>query len=414
MNKQIRLVLALAASVAASSVFAGDANVASTPDMTAAQGLQLGVRGARAAAPARAFAGADAKAKAATATQDPHYPAPTHTNAFRAYPPSCASDPLPTAPSGDPQISQRIALYGYDYTSGVLQQMTENVQLTIWRIACSSSGLPTDYNPTGAYNALTLMRIQRDATVEGNVNKFPFFPKMNVQQGTWTFDKDAATRLRAAIEPNTSISETLIGTPIVDSTTYVLENYPYSGSAYYTFSDAFILREDPQAPGYAPSVDISVPLYDPTPNTYPDAFNPLPIDGYLTSAYYDPAHSGEGLLLEVFDNGNSTNTVFASWYTYDALGLPFWLIGQGVVPAGGTSLANMPVYYYTGGGFAGDFGAGADGHDWGTMSISFPSCREIDFDYTGQTDDAVVVGGPAGSGSRQWKRLSDINGFACE
>ena len=132
----------------------------------------------------------------------------------------------------------------------------------------------------------------------------------------------------------------------------------------------------------------------------------------MSSAYYDPAHGGEGLVVEIYDNGdNATRTIFASWYTYDTVGLPFWLVAQGSMPLSTNNLANVPVYYYTGGGFAGDFSS-VNSNNWGTMSFSWPDCNTLNFTFSGATD--ASIGGPSGSGSRTWKRLSEINGLNCE
>jgi hypothetical protein len=132
----------------------------------------------------------------------------------------------------------------------------------------------------------------------------------------------------------------------------------------------------------------------------------------MSSAWYDPDHGGEGLVVEIYDNADgTTRTLFASWYTYDANGIPFWLVAQGVASMGSNVFANVPVYYYSGGGFAGDFSSVTQ-YDWGTMNIRFPSCAEMTFDYSGSAD--AIDGGPAGNGTRTWQRLADINGLNCE
>jgi hypothetical protein len=359
-----------------------------------------------------------AHVRAAQPGVKPGAPAPkvmgTHTlpgtpqaNPFRAYPPSCAADPLPDLASG-PTYTGNVTLFARDAAGNA---HLENVAIRVWRIACSSSGAATPYNSLGAYNAMTLMRIDRAAQFEGDRTVFPTFPLVEASQDGSAFGTTASF-VRAAIEPNTVISETTFDSPIFDSTTYVLENYPYDGSGYFTYSDGFTLRIDPGVTGIAP-LDIVVPPYDPTPVDNPLAFSPLPIDGYLSSAWYDPAHSGEGLVLQVVDNADQhTHTLFAAWYTFDANGLPFWLIAQGVVAPGATAAESVPVYYYTGGGFAGDFGAQADSHVWGTMDITFPHCNELDFSFDGQTDPQI--GGPSGTGTRSWVRIANINGLSCE
>lgn len=363
----------------------------------------------RAAHPATAGSATSATAKVMGTHTQPGTPGP---NEFRAYPPSCAADPLPDKASGPP-YSASVPLYATD-PNNPQSAVIEVATVTVWRIACSSSGVQQTYNPNGLPNAITLVRIDRhDDSITAHV---PRFPLLQAKQGTIDFTvaggRNPASFVRAAVEPNTVVSEAPYDSPVVTSTTYVLENYPYQGSGYFAFSDAFTLRIDPFISGVAP-IDILVPDYVPTQATYPDASRDLPISGYMSSAWYSPAHSGEGLVVQLLDNPDGvTHTVFAAWYTYDALGLPFWLIAQGVVNPGDRTLLNAPVYYFTGGGFAGNFGAAADIHPWGTMSMSFPDCNSIHFTYSGQTD--AQTGGPAGSGTRDWTRLANVNGLTCE
>lgn len=334
------------------------------------------------------------------------YPGLTDANGFRAYPPSCAADPLPNKASG-PTWSARIGLYATDSNG---RSYVEPVSITVWRLACSSSGAALDYNPIGAYNAITLVRIDRDSQYEGDMDVWPTFPLISAAQGSIGFGS-VASLVRVAAEPNTVIADTAYDSPIFYSTTYVLENYPYENSGYFTFSDAFQLRIDP-GPGAGNPATLNIPAYSPTRTTYPDAYNPLPIDGYLTGSWYDPAHGGEGLLINVFGNGSGARTLFAAWFTYDPLGLPFWLTAQAQVPPGKVDVSGVPMYYFTGGGFAGNFGSSADLHAWGTLSLSFVDCNTIKFGYNGSTD--AQTNGPKGSGTRTWKRVAEMNGMACE
>jgi hypothetical protein len=251
------------------------------------------------------------------------------------------------------------------------------------------------------------MRIERSSS---STDAFPTFPFITSNQGNTT-----GNLVRAAMEPNTVVSDGPYDAPILVDTTYVLENYPYSGSGLTYFNYDFTLDIDPVIDANCTGCQsIHVNGYVPTQNNYPAAFANLPIDGYMSSSYYDPAHSGEGFLLEVYDNpGGTTRTVFAAWYTYDPLGLPFWIIGQGVVDVGANVMTGAPVYYYTNGGFAGDFGTTVDSHPWGTITMSWPDCNTLNFSFNGATDP-TIVDGPSGSGTRTWVRISDINGLYCE
>ena len=336
------------------------------------------------------------------------YPGVPAANGFRAYPPSCAADPLPNKASG-PSWSTQLPLYATDASGNPYR---ESVTITVWRLACSSSGGKTFYNPTGAYNAMTLMRIDRSSTYEGDAAVWPTFPLVMAAQGGIGFGTQKSL-VRAAVEPNTVIAETYYNDPIISSTTYVLENYPYQGSGYFTFSDAFQLRIDPGLSGVTPPVvTLNIPAYSPTQTSYPDAYAPLPLDGYLSGSWYDPKHSGEGMLINVFGDEGGPGALFIAWFTYDPTGRPYWLTAQATLQPNQVALDNMPVYYFSGGGFAGAFGASSTLKNWGTMSLRFTHCNRIDFSFNGRTDAATA--GPTGSGSRTWQRAAINNVSACE
>jgi hypothetical protein len=354
--------------------------------------------------------------RAADTTTSPGSP---QANPNRAYPPSCAAYPLPAAPSG-PTYSANMSLPQYYYQYGTVES-AEAVTVTVWRIACSSSGGVTPYNPTGTgYNAMTLMRIQRSAANEGQTAYYPIFP-----QGLAASTADASSCntasnincyfVRPATEPNTYLEDATNAAPIYNSTTYVLENY--QGGANIAYNGAFKLWLDSGLGNYGYSVGlttINVSAYAPTTTTYPAAFSPIPIDGYEATGWYDPTHGGEGMQVNIVDMGdNATRTFFAAWYTYSPLGLPFWITAQGTMSIGATSTGNISGYYFTNGGFAGNFDRSKlNQQTWGTLSFQFQDCNHMQFTYNGQTD--ATTNGPSGSGTRNWIRLTSNNGMSCE
>jgi hypothetical protein len=402
MKALIRVTLALVAAAVVSPSYAAPAKL--PPEAAAAHNAAASVIRARLATASlhrlgTADAGAGVDAIQTTVS------GPRQANAVRAYPPSCLADPLPTAPSG-PTDTFQMSLYTRSENGDPLEPETVTVQ--IWRVACSSSGTLTPYNTDGLQNAALLMRITRDQVNDGHTDYFPTFPYLTAIQTNTT-----PKLVRAAMEPNTVVSDGPFDAPVYVSTTYVIENYPYVGSGVTLFNYRHDLTIDPVIGGFGTSA-VTRPIQDYAPNqtSYPAAFQNLTIDGYLSSAWYSPGHGGEGLVVEIYDNADgTTRTIFAAWYTYDVNGLPFWLVAQGVMNLTANSVANVPVYYYTGGGFAGDF-TGVDTNNWGTMSISFPDCQTMNFTYNGATD--ASIGGPSGTGSRTWKRLADINGLNCE
>jgi hypothetical protein len=405
MNNLIRLTLALAGVVSASA-FAADAPQLSAADVAyhATGASKLAELSKERAAPSSAAL--KAGTASAKAMGNSSYPGSPQANAFRAYPPSCAADPLPDKASG-PYYSAQVPLFVPLANGG---GTTETVTVTVWRLACSSSGTKTLYNPTGAYNAITLMRIDRSSSSTTNI---PTFPIVQVSQGDIGFGT-AKSLVRVATEPNTVISDTPFNSAVNVSTTYVLENYPYQGSGYFTFSDAFKLRIDPYLNGVTP-FDISVPAYSPTRDTYPDAYNPLPLDGYMSGNWYDPAHGGEGIVIEVAEQVNGSGNVVRpfvfDWYTFDSTGTPFWLAGDGIVDPNNPLSVSAGTGYRTGGGFAGNFNA-TTLNPWGTVTFQFIDCNTIKFTY--QSNNNLPNGVPAGSGERTWTRLTNVNGLTCE
>lgn len=403
MKNSIRLTLALAAGAIALPALADEARTLSPEAIATHQASVAKVHGDLARLKATRTATVDtsvAQEKAGTKSQYPGVPAP---NPYRAYPPSCAADPLPDQPLG-PTISKRVNLYARN-DSG--QARIEQVTITIWRVPCSSAGRITPYNDDGGKNAMTLLRIDRDST---NSDYYPTFPQLLISQAPNDYTNPESI-VRAAVEPNTVISEAWYDSPVLTSTTYVLESYPFGEQYIHYYAYNFYLLVNPNTGNNSDMVEFEVPGYQPTQASYPDAFKPVPIDGYLATTWFDPAHGGEGMQTQVYVQANGMRTFFTTWYTYDTLGLPFWIVGQGDFRPGDTSVT-VNAQYQTGGGFAGNFGSGVDVHPWGTITFSFPDCDQMHFSYTGQSDAQFNV--PGGTGTRTWRRLSDMNGMSCE
>ena len=321
-------------------------------------------------------------------------PGSPFANAFRAYPPSCAADPLPDAASGT-TYAQDVTLYARD---GNGTPYLESVTVTVWRIACSSSGQPTTYNPGGFANAMTLMRIDRAANFEGHRDIFPTFPLVEASQGGSAFGTTASF-VRAAVEPNTVISEVIYGSPVYDSTTYVLENYPYTGSGYFTFSDAFTLRIDPGITNVAPT-DITVPAYAPPPQP---AFREF--DGY-SAAQWINSTLNEGLLLQITEqvqaDGSTVRQLIFDLLTQDLNGDPLWLVGNAAFNVGDTSVQVDTIY----------LGNGLSHNPWGTATFQIRDCNHLDVTFAANAQLPSPI--PAFNGLTTYDRLFNPNGMVCE
>jgi len=420
MKTLLGLTLTAAAGVLAMNAFADSVNLPDAATHTAAVAARQAKMAKIDAATKSALQAKAAQSRAAApgvkAMGSNTYPGSPMPNPVRAYPPSCAAPFLPDASSGpqDRIYTTRMPLYARDGAGN--PQNPETVTVTLWRIACSSGGSVTPYNETGTfYNAMTLIRIDRDAANEGVSTAFPTFPALYAGQGANLTNPTIA--VRTATEPNTLL-EDKYDAPIIYSTTFVLENYrvvDQNGDIDLTYniqySDAFSLLIDPLISNTGEgAAQFQVAAYSPTSTTYPDAFADLPIDGYLSTTWYSPDHSGEGMEIQVYDGDASNRTFTAGWYAADSTGRPFWLFAQGDVPIGATSVQTTAVYV-SGGGFAGSQG-NATTNQWGTVTFSFPDCNHMHFTYNGQTDAATA--GPGGSGTRDWIRVANTNGLACE
>ncbi|HET7842564.1 MAG TPA: hypothetical protein VFL14_00315 [Xanthomonadales bacterium] len=277
----------------------------------------------------------------------------------RAYPPSCLSYPLP--PVEGP----------------VYQSVPPIPGVAFFRRACS-----------GGRSALLVAL----GTGSGETNRA--MPSIVAAQSGSEFP------LRAARSPNT-ITEDVETFDDTAGEVFVLE-LP-RGGATLNLDLELVLRVQY---GTDEPIVVVVPAFQP-----PASPARLAVSRYATGSWYDPAHPGEGIFLEVGENGDGSTFVFFSWFTYDSSGAPYWLVGQGTVIEGQPSVV-VPVRTFRGGRFAGAFDpAQVQGSAWGEVEFSFPSCTAMTLRYAGT---GTTPGTPSGSGIRQWARLVSVKGLACE
>lgn len=318
-----------------------------------------------------------------------------------AYPPSCLSSPLTDAPSGPVQVTQIGTLSTLDAASEYVG--TETVDFTFWRVACNAG------------KSALLMQISRLPNATGYA-QWPFSYGIAVSQA------GIAGTARLAQEPNTLYSSLSLGMLLDSTSDFVFENTqggalpPGVAATSFDFNQALTVTiPNVAAIGIDPSpppITASIPAYDPA--QYQDASLALPITGYLSGNWYDPAHGGEGIQTEIGEVTNDglyfNRYITVAWYTFDSSGTPYWLFGSGGFSAGDRT-TTLQLSYSSYGGFAGDFGAEATPQLWGTFNVQFPDCNTMQFTY--QSTSGLPSDVPQGSGSKSWTRLTEMSGLAC-
>ena len=130
----------------------------------------------------------------------------------------------------------------------------------------------------------------------------------------------------------------------------------------------------------------------------------LPMAGRLNGTYFDPARSGEGILVDFFDAG-ANKGVFVSWYTFDDAGNALWLVGNATLAPNGTQV-DVPLIVTTGGRFGPLFNpTNIRRTGWGTVNLRFPNCSTAVMRYTRTSDGQT--------GQYTMSRLGPASGVSC-
>jgi hypothetical protein len=124
------------------------------------------------------------------------------------------------------------------------------------------------------------------------------------------------------------------------------------------------------------------------------------VNNPLSGSWYDPTHNGEGIILQVLENG----TAVVQWFTYDEAGDQMWIQGTGTFDGNTLTVENL----FTSTGTA--WGTGFDTEDidypaWGVLEIIFGNCGEAVLNY----DSGVGFG----AGTLNLVRLSTLMGMPC-
>lgn len=121
----------------------------------------------------------------------------------------------------------------------------------------------------------------------------------------------------------------------------------------------------------------------------------------LSGSYYDPARSGEGVVVEWLTNGQ----VLVVFFTYDLEGKQLWLFG--IAPPAGKSVTMEALYPSSSTRWGSEFDPDeVDLDSWGTFTLTWANCDQLTFEY-----ESVLPG--FGSAARNYQRLSKLAGTSC-
>lgn len=137
------------------------------------------------------------------------------------------------------------------------------------------------------------------------------------------------------------------------------------------------------------------------------------INSGLSGAWYEPATSGQGVLVEVYPD---RRLVFAAWFTFD-VSAPFdpdeatlgdasqrWLTAAGVYEPGAASVS-LAVSNTTGGRFDQQAAGQDQDNDYGSLELHFHDCATATLDYD--------LPSPAVAGSIPLSRVANDNVRTC-
>ena len=112
------------------------------------------------------------------------------------------------------------------------------------------------------------------------------------------------------------------------------------------------------------------------------------INAGMDGAWFDPATSGQGYLVDSYPNPDGSNFIFVAWFTFgeDTASGQRWFTAQGGFAG---SLAELDVYESTGGSFDDPLAPATD--LVGTMSIDFTDCSNAILAYVLPDDSAEGV-----------------------
>ncbi|MFK7957316.1 MAG: hypothetical protein AB8B96_14560 [Lysobacterales bacterium] len=124
--------------------------------------------------------------------------------------------------------------------------------------------------------------------------------------------------------------------------------------------------------------------------------------GY-TGSFFDPSHNGEGVIVQVL----SETDALMIWFTYDAQGNQYWIIGSASI--NGNVITAVDALTQSGPRYGPQFNANdISSTVWGDFSLTFgEDCNSAQLSY-----DSVVAG--FGVGEQSMVRIAGVQGISCD
>jgi hypothetical protein len=378
--------VAMAASTAGVNVVKAD------PATAAQMRTQVAVQAAQSRAAALQVSGSNSASGAVQASE-------AFSNIDRAYPPSCLGSPVQLGLyANDPnRLQAQITLYGDPLGDAAEQAFHEVDTVTVFRVPCSGG------------KSAVLVEIDRPTGFD--TAHYPIFPNIYGGKLGSTVTPFA---LRLANDPNTFYVSAYSYSPLINSDVFMVENF-YNpsvavASQTFDFNQSFaVFVDNLNSTDPAETTQFTVPAYN--ASAYTNGLGPIPITGYMSTNWTSTTQGGEGIVLQVYDNGDfATRTLAFAWFTYDANKRAFWLFGQASVPYGQTQITAQ-TFYFSNGTFNGTSTGTLPASAVGFVTFKFPDCAHMSIAYN---IDASVISGPKGQGSATYARVADVNGLVCQ
>lgn len=126
---------------------------------------------------------------------------------------------------------------------------------------------------------------------------------------------------------------------------------------------------------------------------------PMPWMGAVTGSWYDPSTSGQGFTLHVIDENRTTIT----FYSFEEDGTPLWLTGVATDTFEAGHTVEITLYITSGGNFGTFTPDQITNIPWGTVKLTFNSCRKA----------TALLDGQTGVQTMDMVRLAGVEGLEC-